>query len=428
MPLAGGDSQGIIFIEKSISMKIKPFKKEKLTNKQRLPIIIVGSLTIIFLLIAIYQSFAAYNIKHSERIVDAKVGSMYDIRALAIFIDGEPQPGMIDFPTDKEFDKVECFVDGKLVDDESIKGEWNNVDNSLSISGFTHKTDCNVYFVSTEEITVTFIANTATLSTPTGCTNSGNNRICRCTMRGNNPCEITSPTITGRQHAGHAPNNVIGFHTSEIEQTSQWNSNALNTVSANATYHAIHLRPTAYSITNLVQNGSFENGLTGWDFVGPFSTVPSPVRFGSRALRKEIRQPSDPWANILQNFNMIANNQYYSYLYGASTHVPNAVAVSVLLQSRVDTVIYPHIPLVGPNVWTRGSSIYTSPASGPGRINLAFNVNVAGPIFVDGVTIVNLTAAFGAGNEPPQAWGDRWLVDWFDGTSNTNNGVPVRWR
>ena len=125
-------------------MKLKQFKKEKLTKKQRLPIIIVGCFCLIFLLIAIYQSFAAYNIKHSERIVDAKVGSMYDIRILAIYIDNKSQPNMTEFPADKTFSHVECFVNGEYRED--IIGTWEN--DALRIRGFTAKTDCNVYFVS----------------------------------------------------------------------------------------------------------------------------------------------------------------------------------------------------------------------------------------------------------------------------------------
>jgi len=124
-------------------MRLKPFKKEKRSKKYKITMIILSSLCFIFLFIAIYQSFAAYNIKHSERIVDAKVGSMYDIRALAIFIDGEPQPNMTDFPTDKDFDKVECSVNGEPVDIDAV---WEN--DSLTLSGFTHKTNCNVYFLS----------------------------------------------------------------------------------------------------------------------------------------------------------------------------------------------------------------------------------------------------------------------------------------
>jgi len=90
-------------------MKLKPFKKEKLNNKKKLTMIILGSLAFIFLFIAIYQSFAVYNLKLSERVVDSKVGSLYDIRTLAIFINNEPQPGLTDFPSDADFDRIECF-------------------------------------------------------------------------------------------------------------------------------------------------------------------------------------------------------------------------------------------------------------------------------------------------------------------------------
>ena len=91
-------------------MKLKPFKKEKLNNKKKVTMIILGSLAFIFLFIAIYQSFAVYNLKLSERIVDAKVGSLYDIRTLAIFIDGDPKPDLTKFPTDKTFYSVKICI------------------------------------------------------------------------------------------------------------------------------------------------------------------------------------------------------------------------------------------------------------------------------------------------------------------------------
>ena len=80
-------------------MKIKPFKKEKISNKKKITMIIVGSIAIVILFMVIYQSFSVYNLKLSETIIDAKIGSLDDVKTLAIFIDGQHQTGMNDFPT-----------------------------------------------------------------------------------------------------------------------------------------------------------------------------------------------------------------------------------------------------------------------------------------------------------------------------------------
>jgi len=125
-------------------VRLKPFKKEKLNNKQKKILIALSSLAFIFLFIAIYQSFAAYNIKHSETFINAKVGSMYDIRIIGIYIDNKLQANMSEFPKDKRFLRVRCYVNGEF--QESITGEW--IDNQLTIKGFKGKTDCNVYFSS----------------------------------------------------------------------------------------------------------------------------------------------------------------------------------------------------------------------------------------------------------------------------------------
>jgi len=125
-------------------MKIKPFKKEKISNKKKITMIIVGSIAIVILFMVIYQSFSVYNLKLSETIIDAKVGPLSDIKTMAIFIDDVHQTGMNDFPTDKKFDRVRCYENG--VWNQNITGVWES--NSLTINNFTKNTDCNVYFIS----------------------------------------------------------------------------------------------------------------------------------------------------------------------------------------------------------------------------------------------------------------------------------------
>ena len=83
--------------------------------------------------------------------------------------------------------------------------------------------------------TLTFNSNGATLSTPSGCTASGNNRVCSCKTTGTaTTCSVTSPVIT----APTATPSVYGYSTSASTHSSSWDSNTTKTVSSNGTYYA----------------------------------------------------------------------------------------------------------------------------------------------------------------------------------------------
>ena len=83
--------------------------------------------------------------------------------------------------------------------------------------------------------TVTFVPNGNTISTPSGCSLSGNNVICSCKTTGTSlACNITSPTIT----APTATPSVIGFSTGSTTYTNSYSSNTAKSISSNSTYYA----------------------------------------------------------------------------------------------------------------------------------------------------------------------------------------------
>ena len=86
------------------------------------------------------------------------------------------------------------------------------------------------------DITVTFNKNGASTQTNASGTAVSDDAVTRSCTRynGASGCSITSPTIVAANGF-----TVVGYNTSASATSSSWNHNTANTVSANATYHAI---------------------------------------------------------------------------------------------------------------------------------------------------------------------------------------------
>ena len=68
----------------------------------------------------------------------------------------------------------------------------------------------------------------------------------------------------------------------------------------------------------------------------------------------------------------------------------------------------------GPSSWTKGSIIYTPDFTGDNTISVNFQ-NSTDNIIVDGIGVIDLTLAFGSGNEPNKTWCDQ-NIGYFDGS------------
>lgn len=127
---------------------------------------------------------------------------------------------------------------------------WSNVASSSSLAVGTYyiyatvATTTNYNAATTQPVaftisgitrTATFYSNGNTLSTPSGCTASGTNRVCSCTTTGTSTsCSVTAPTIT-------APTNtptIIGFSTGATNRTKSVASGASVSLSSNPSYYA----------------------------------------------------------------------------------------------------------------------------------------------------------------------------------------------
>ena len=188
----------------------------------------------------------------------------------------------------------------------------------------------------------------------------------------------------------------------------------------NKTYTA-NYQPINYTITNLITNGSFENGTTGWKIYsssvqtdnkhsGTSSLCNSTSsRWYGAKIQNEITaiSPLDI-VYMLAYVNIPTLNSDTNYYYmGISDEVGHDYQTMNVSQST--------------NGWVKMSSRKAMPVDSTPtifftnyfhKLNESTTVNTA---YVDDIMIVNLTTTFGAGNEPSKEWCDN-NFSYFDGT------------
>ena len=179
-----------------------------------------------------------------------------------------------------------------------------------------------------------------------------------------------------------------------------------NTTNGNKTLYAVWM--IEYTITNLVKNGSFEN--TGWNNC-TYDT--SEKKFGSYSC-KMTASSSD--------FEKFSQSSVSMYLY--STHIYYALIYS---KSTISSGIAMYWPITEPGIsfnrsaqttWEKSSVIFTRStfSNGNKSYRIDFDNNYqSGTVYYDGLAVIDLTEAFGAGNEPTKEWCDE-NIDYFDGT------------
>lgn len=165
------------------------------------------------------------------------------------------------------------------------------------------------------------------------------------------------------------------------------------------------------TLTNLVSNGDFSNGVNFWTPVGS-SSFSTTMWLNNYSLFKSNNNTSNSY--VYQNVYLLENSQYYfsiDYSHNASA------TLNTYLSDPRSGIIQTQNNLS--RTWDRGSQKYNSTYDG----NVRFIVGDSGSVSYSGNTyfthamVINLTASFGKGNEPDGQWIDD-NIDWFDGTIN----------
>ena len=239
--------------------------------------------------------------------------------------------------------------------------------------------------------------------------NSGNQTIVNKTYGttiGTLPIE---PTRSGYQ--------FDGWYTDPVGGTKVTTSTPVP--SSDITYYA-HWKKTA-TLTNLVQNGSFENGLTNWtkqnyiDQNIDYHIIDTTYKkYGNKSLSR-IASPTGGTNYISQDISFIENHKYYYFKYAYTNSSTQQWMISDIA-NRSNSNLFGYI--INSDNWVKMSRIYESSLTETHQISVNYG-ETTDITYVDGIGVVDLTAAFGAGNEPDKAWCDD-NIDYFDGTTTIN--------
>ncbi len=199
-----------------------------------------------------------------------------------------------------------------------------------------------------------------------------------------------------------------------------------------------------YYLTNLVTNGSFEDGLNGWnklsDDAGIIAVLENISVHGMDCISIK-GTTTNTYSSISKTYvigtDVIAGHKYYTQEYACIPENNVKVYSEIVVQNQSggyirtlgnhfagDTTRYKYN-------FQRGSFIFTCPEKSDTNYQLALrpfitsNVTGAVTCYVDGLILVDLTKAFGEGNEPDISWCDIHL-SYFDGTIQmTKNSYVV---
>jgi len=174
---------------------------------------------------------------------------------------------------------------------------------------------------------------------------------------------------------------------------------------------------TYFPMTNLITNGNFSNGTTGWSALyGALSVLSNELIYTITTLVPTSRIDSG-------NDNAIAGHKYY--LIG-SIYPKYANSTQLCIGSATSSSF-----AVTPNQWNSISTILTAIDTTKFRFYHATNTNyVVGDTFKYKYCLaIDITLIFGSGNEPIAAQMDSllsfYLNSWFNGTDNLAKNIKL---
>ena len=194
---------------------------------------------------------------------------------------------------------------------------------------------------------------------------------------------------------------------SNLNQTAQVSSSGREIVSLpkTASNGGMEVKLEGLTAQNLVVNGDFRNGTTGWS-----GYLSAGISFINNEFKVEL--PSTAYSGAITLLTkFISENKYYRF---ADIRQDSATSQNVDLQ--LGGLLFPFS--LASNTQTKHSSIVTHNGTGASLIIAKSSQSSVFNIYVKSVMVINLTATFGAGNEPDLAACDAMFSSYFDGTKS----------
>ena len=173
-----------------------------------------------------------------------------------------------------------------------------------------------------------------------------------------------------------------------------------------------------YRITNMVVNGSFENGSTGWTATNFTMTANSTYKQSGSYSMPILGTTT--YAQMTQNVAIIAGNKYYgkvSFLRVGTLDNSGQYDILGFTAGEMDFATSDNTNIPTTSQWYNLSNIVSGIETKTVQLRKYTYSKVA--VYTDSYTLIDLTSTFGAGKEPSKAWCDANL-NYFDGTQNFN--------
>ena len=174
---------------------------------------------------------------------------------------------------------------------------------------------------------------------------------------------------------------------SNLNQTAQVSSSGREIISLpkTASNGGMEFKLEGLTAQNLIVNGDFRNGTTGW------TKYPSSTSLTIENQALKVVATTDGYAQVYKYIPTIIGNKYYTrFKYVAGNVVPNLVSVD---------------------------GIYTATSTSM-QIKISGTVLAGDYYYVKSVISIDLTTTFGAGNEPDLATCDTMFSTYFDATKS----------
>jgi hypothetical protein len=212
----------------------------------------------------------------------------------------------------------------------------------------------------------------------------------------------------------HTNEQVIQKATNSPTETISFDCGAYSLPSTVVNGQVSDCRILGRTYTNLIKNGSFENGSNNWNNISGMISIDTTKSYtGLKSVKQDL---IDSAVGPSQNINLIDGHKYY---FSSMIYISSFTSGNPRMRLANQSInIYASTSIL--NQWQRLSVVIENTVSSE---ILSFSIPNNGTFtaFIDAVIGINLTQTFGAGKEPTKEQCDQIFTNWFDGTKSTNS-------